>query len=220
MLELPVVTVCWSPKGGSGTTVVVACLALHLARAHGEVVVVDVDGDVPGVLGVADPIGVGVHDWLADPQADAEGLHRLAQPVAPGVALVPVGRRSAAPWPPGRAADLLAALSTWSVPVVVDAGRYEPALHELVAAAPRSLAVMRGCYLSFRRAVSLPVRPSGVVLVKEPGRTLDANDVEGVLDVPVVAEVDLDPAIARAVDAGLLLARVPRNLMRPIRAAA
>ncbi len=220
MLELPVVTVCWSPKGGSGTTVVVACLALQLARTQGEVVVVDLDGDVPPVLGVADPGGLGVHDWLADARADADGLRRLARPVAAHVSLVPAGRRTAVPWPPGRLGDLLTALGTGHAPVVVDAGRYEPALHDLVAGAPRSLAVMRGCYLSFKRAVALPVRPSGVVLVKEPGRSLDERDVEEVLGVPVVATVDLHPSVARAVAAGLLLARLPRTLVKPFRAAA
>jgi hypothetical protein len=83
-----------------------------------------------------------------------------------------------------------------------------------------SLLVLRPCYLALRRAVAAPFRPSGVVLVREPGRALTRRDVEAVLGVPVRAEVDVDPAIARAVDAGLLTARLPRGLERALRDAA
>ena len=37
---------------------------------------------------------------------------------------------------------------------------------------------------------------------------------------PVCAEVDLEPAVARAVDAGLLAARLPRSLAHALRHAA
>mgnify|MGYP003345558064 CR=1 FL=1 len=52
------------------------------------------------------------------------------------------------------------------------------------------------------------------------GRVLDAGDAAEVLATPVVAEVTVDPAIARTVDAGLLLARPPRALQRGLRHAA
>src|SRR5438552_253681 len=56
----------WSAKGGSGTTVVAAALATVLARSSpGGAVLVDLAGDVPGALGVAEPPGYGVADWLA-----------------------------------------------------------------------------------------------------------------------------------------------------------
>jgi hypothetical protein len=56
--------------------------------------------------------------------------------------------------------------------------------------------------------------------VREPGRALTRRDVEEVLGVPVRAEVDVDPAVARAVDAGLLASRLPRALERGLRNAA
>ena len=79
---------------------------------------------------------------------------------------------------------------------------------------------MRPCFLALRRAVAAPVRPSGVVLVREPGRSLGRRDVEDALQVPVCAEVDLEPAVARAVDAGLLATRLPRSLAHALRHAA
>jgi hypothetical protein len=80
--------------------------------------------------------------------------------------------------------------------------------------------VTRPCYLSLRRAVREPTRPSGVVLVDEPGRSLRRHDVEHALGAPVDAVVAVDPAIARAVDAGLLATRLPRSLGRDLRGVA
>jgi hypothetical protein len=68
--------------------------------------------------------------------------------------------------------------------------------------------------------VRQPTRPSGIVLVEEPGRALRPRDVEASLGAPVVATVLLDPAIARAVDAGLLLARLPTGFRNAVRVAA
>ena len=61
---------------------------------------------------------------------------------------------------------------------------------------------------------------SGIVLVHEPGRALTARDVERSLGAPVVAELHYDPAVARAVDAGLLAARLPRSLAHSLKSAA
>jgi len=60
----------------------------------------------------------------------------------------------------------------------------------------------------------------GVVLVREPGRALGRHDVEDALQVPVRAEIDVEPAVARAVDAGLLATRLPRSLAHGLRNAA
>jgi len=83
-----------------------------------------------------------------------------------------------------------------------------------------SLLVLRPCYLALRRATTLTSRPTGIVLVREPGRALGRREVEDVTGVRVMAEVDVEPSIARAVDAGLLASRLPRGLSRPLRAAA
>src|SRR4051794_33057920 len=62
----PVFVSCWSVKGGSGTTVVASSLALLLAtRSPAGSVLVDLAGDVPAVLGIPEPDGPGVSDWLA-----------------------------------------------------------------------------------------------------------------------------------------------------------
>ncbi|MDP1818812.1 MAG: hypothetical protein Q8K58_02820 [Acidimicrobiales bacterium] len=211
---------CWSSKGGAGTTVVATALALLLAR-HGEggAVLVDLAGDVPAVLGLPEPDDPGVAGWLAaggDVPVDA--LTRLEQPGAPGLAILTRGR---GPLADDRGAVLAALLGADPRPVVVDCGTAPAGVAlTLAAGAGRSVLVTRACFVSLRRAQAAPLRPSEVVLLAEPGHSLGARDVEECLGVPVVATVDVDPAVARAVDAGLLAARLPRALVRELRRAA
>jgi MinD-like ATPase involved in chromosome partitioning or flagellar assembly len=213
---------CWSVKGGSGTTVVATALALLCAaRAPDGTLLVDLVGDVPLVLGVPEPPGPGIADWLAAADdVGADALHRLAVDAVPGLAVVPAGGTHDPPRP-GRGIALAAALASDARTVVVDAGSSPTgAALDLVAGASTSLLVLRPCYLALRRAVAAPVRPSGVVLVREPGRALGRHDVEDALQVPVRAEIDVEPAVARAVDAGLLATRLPRSLAHGLRHAA
>nr|MBA3268215.1 hypothetical protein [Acidimicrobiia bacterium] len=51
---------CWSPKGGSGTTVVATALGLILAGSEGSSLLVDLAGDVPATLGLPEPAGPGL----------------------------------------------------------------------------------------------------------------------------------------------------------------
>ena len=74
----------------------------------------------------------------------------------------------------------------------------------------RSYLVVRNDYLALRRALVAPPT-TGVVLVLEPDRSLGRRDVVDVIGVPIVAELAVSPAVARSIDAGLLVsARRPR----------
>lgn len=77
-----------------------------------------------------------------------------------------------------------------------------------------SLLVSRPCYLALRRALheGATSNASGVVVVSEPGRALDCNDIAAVLGLPVITTIPLRADIARAVDAGVLAARLPEPL--------
>ena len=181
---------CWAAKGGSGTTVVASALALGYARSQ-PATLVDLCGDCATALGLEEPAGPGVLDWLASPSAGPTELSRLAVTVHDEVQLLPRGGPAATDDQWSRLTVALGGMSN----VVVDAGTGVPpqALHE---AAQHSLLVSRPCFLSLRRAQRLDIRPTGVVLVDEPGRALTSSDVEHALGVPVVAEVRLDPAVA------------------------
>ncbi len=201
---------CWSAKGGSGTTVVAAALALVLSQ-RSATTVVDLAGDLPAVLGIAEPAGPGVREWMASPTADAAALERLRVPVSDTLLLVPVGHT---PTNIGRWGDLATALArdaTMIDTTVIDAGTGIPP-PELLAAADHTLLVTRPCYLALRLAAASGVQPTGIVLIGEPGRALSARDIERAVGAPVVAELHYDPAVARAVDAGLLAARLPASL--------
>jgi MinD superfamily P-loop ATPase len=208
--------VCWSSKGGSGTTVVSSALALLLART-GPTLLVDLCGDAPAALGCSEPAGPGVADWVRSPNSDLAALARLTESVTDGLELLPRG--SGALTAPERWAELGQALRAIDATVVVDAGTGSP--HpSLIGDDDHSLLVTEACYLSLRRAVVAPTRPTGVILVHEHGRALGVVDVERALGVPVVAHVPYDPLVWRSVDAGLLAARVPASLENSLAALA
>lgn len=210
---------CWSAKGGAGTTVIATALALMLARvtANGALLV-DLAGDARAVAGLPDTAcDAGVADWLREgPSVPADGLARLEVAVSDRLALLP---RGDGPLCADRARALVTHLSVDPRAVVVDAGvvTHDEASALVAASSSHSLLVTRSCFLSLRRALSAPVRPSGVVLVAEEGRALTSSDVEAALGVPVRAEVSVTAQVARAVDAGVLLLRLPRSLERELR---
>ncbi|MGH8992365.1 MAG: hypothetical protein ACRDZ7_12720, partial [Acidimicrobiia bacterium] len=79
----------WSPKGGSGTSVVCAALASFLARRE-RVLLVDLAGDLPAIAGIppTGPAGVSrspypsLLDWLAGgPVAPSDALDGLVRPL-------------------------------------------------------------------------------------------------------------------------------------------
>jgi len=206
-------TICWAAKGGSGTTVFVAATALATTT---PTVVIDLAGDVMAVLGLPEPEGPGVHEWLRS-DSPADRLVRLEHRVTDHATAIAAGRPDAQGCP--RWFELGAHLRTDERRVIVDAGTGRPP-DALLAAADETLLVTRACYLSLGHAVSAGVAPSGVVLIDEPGRSLRAADIERSLGAPVVSTVLLDPAIARAVDSGLLAGRLPGPWRRQLRRAA
>lgn len=201
----------WSVKGGVGTTVVAVGAAVAASSREAPALLVDLVGDVPTTLGLDEPIGPGVAEWLAaggDVPPDA--LARLAVPVARGLDLLPRGSGALVT---DRAPLLVQLLGASGRTVVVDAGDPTSVASSrlVVAEADRSLLVTRLCPLGLRRAAAAPVLPSGVVVVREVGRTTPIAEVARIVGAPVVAEVAVDPAVARAVDGGLARRRLPRS---------
>jgi cellulose biosynthesis protein BcsQ len=208
---------CWSVKGGSGTTVVAAALALSVAATGHDALLVDMAGDVPAALGIPEPDGPGLADWLgASADVPGDALTRLEIDAGPNLALLPHGGEM--PDAPKRAEDLAAVLAVDSRVAVVDCGSHPtPTSLALAGAAGLSLLVLRPCYLALRRALKAPIQPTAAVLVGEPQRALQQADVEDVLGLRVRAAIPWKPAIATAVDAGLLARRLPSHLERGLR---
>jgi Mrp family chromosome partitioning ATPase len=204
--------VCWAAKGGSGTTVTACVLALEISRRR-RTVLVDLHGDVPLAMGMSGPSGPGIAEWMRSATADARALADLIVPVTAELDLLPTGD---GPRPSDQWARLAGALAELDAEVVVDAGSGSPPA-PIVEQSVHSLLVTRACYLALARAAMVEPRPTGVVLVCEPGRALGVGDVESALGVPVLTSLALDPAVARAVDAGLLRCRLPASTRRAVR---
>lgn len=212
-------TVCWSAKGGSGTTVVAAGLALDSARPSA---LLDVDGDLPAVLGVPEPAGQGLSDWF-DSGAPPAAILDLAIDLDDTTRLIPRGParipRRAPRW-----GDLGRWLAASDIEFVADVGLGDPPVAFLPESEPGStpltaklvraqgLLITRPCYVALMRARLLDTRPDGVVVIDERGREISVRDIEISVGAPVVAKVPFDPAIARAVDRGLLAMALPGSI--------
>jgi len=205
--------VCWSPKGGVGTSVVAAALALKAASAGRETLLVDLDGDQPAILGVE--AGDGVGDWFSAPDdVGPDSLRSLEIDVVDRLRLLARGSSARSRWRQSRMEFALALFDTRAEHVVVDAGRCGTVA---LPSAATQIVITRGCYLSLRRFAELSALSESetrIVLIDEPGRALTQRDVEAALG-RVDVTLPWDPAVARAVDAGLLSSRMPRSL-RPL----
>lgn len=198
--------ICRSPKGGVGTSVVAAALALRHAHAGHPTVLVDLAGDQPDLLGVTPSSSLGIGDWAAGgDDVPVEALTALEVEVGGGLSLLPRGSVLSS----DRLGVAAAVLGAGHRSVVIDGGvTARPAWAPPDAV---DVVVLRACYLGVRRAGRLAAG-TRLVLLEEPGRALRVADVEAALGVEVWRRVVVDPAVARAVDAGLLSVRLPRSL--------
>jgi hypothetical protein len=195
------VTVCASAKGGQGCTTIAAVLAVLAAQNNQPTLLLDTRGDAAPTLGVSAPAPAST---FADAIANAvEPCDRLR------VASVASDRIDT---------DAISAISELVAArhrVIVDIGTDHDVLHRFDPLHPQRLLVTRPCYLALRRAIGVPFVPDHVVLISEHQRCLTERDVSLALALPVTS-VPYDPATARAIDAGLLAARLPRCLANAI----
>ncbi len=215
----------WAAKGGSGCSVMAAAAAVLTARVGPTLIVDLAGGDQATILGV-EPRGRGLRHWLGHPNPPPDSLARLEVPVIDGLQLLPCqGARRPAdePVPVDRVALLAGLLADDVRTVIVDLGVLSErdqaderspgrSVAPFLAAADRSTVVTRLCYLGLSLALERPV-PDDVIVVSEPDRALRPADVGAALRAPTTT-VRWDPAVARAVDTGLLTRRLPRALLR------
>ena len=198
-------TIFMSSKGGNCTTVTAAAYAYLSAIRGNNVLLIDLCGDIPAVIGAAQPTTPGINDWLSEGcTLNAEQLVQLGDPVMQGLVVVHTGSSVVDGEP--RWKELADAIHSLPHTVIFDAGTgFIPEV--LRNAVSEITMVTRSCYLSLRHATTLQ-RPTNAFLIEESGRALTASDVSHVLGVPIMAKIPYDSTISRAVDAGLLPSRV------------
>lgn len=176
-----------SPKHGTGVTTTAAMTALTLATT-GPTVLIDLADDQYAALGLSDPQG---HQAVA---------------VTEHLRLIDASNVS-----PDEQARIVTDTAESGDHMVIDAGDADHPIHDLLPDNTRRIWVLRPCYLALRRAMACTRRPDSIIVVREPQRALNTLDIEAAVGIPVATMIDLNPAIARMVDAGLLAARVPRS---------
>ena len=164
-------------KGGVGTTAVACGLALAIAKERPSLRVALLDrspaGDCVGLLGVSN---IGPGEVTATP-----GL---------GVSVI----RTEGDKTPG--------LSSYDI-VVVDAG-VTRAVGQYDGQDAYTVAVVRNEYLSLRAEVATSIHPNATVACLVAERALTYGDIQMVLGKrPNLAQWEVTPVIARAIDAGL-----------------
>jgi cellulose biosynthesis protein BcsQ len=102
----------------------------------------------------------------------------------------------------------LLAVATHEIPtygfdvVITDLGEYQEGSENYLVTQP--------CYLALKRAVGqdeLVKQCDGVIIVRPADRVLTNKDVTNVLNIRLIATVNMDASVARASDAGLLAIR-------------
>lgn len=217
----------WSLKAGVGTTTIGVTLALQQAKsANKEMLLVDTQGDLPHAIGLAEPKAAGISEWLARDGARGGELGELEYSITSKVSMLPLGHHPIAPQlQPNKLKQLAEHLAGERREVIVDCGclwrhEFDFANHfdgqlqlatTLLEAADNSWLVTKSCFLGLRRMALSPFKPSGVVLLMEAGRSLMASDVADLAKCPVIAQLEADVRVARAIDAGLLASDLPRH---------
>ena len=203
-------TILSSPKGGTGTSVVAASLAI-VSSSSSPTLLVDLSGDQAAILGLPQP-PIGLSDW-ANGMTYRE-FDEIISLCHDNLYLAPTGTFDFETLNANTWDKLLRALSlkhSEGCNIIVDLGRADIplALRKIV---DTCYLVTRPCYLALRRAVDLETAFSGVIVVNEPDRVLTSRDVESVLKLKCVAEIPYTSEISRRVDSGLLKSRLPMAL--------
>ena len=203
-------TILSSPKGGTGTSVVAASLAI-VSSSSSPTLLVDLAGDQAAILGLPQP-PIGLSDW-ANGMTYRE-FDEIISLCHDNLYLAPTGTFDFETLNANAWDKFLRALSlkhSEGCNIIVDLGRADIplALRKIV---DTCYLVTRPCYLALRRAVDLETAFSGVIVVNEPDRVLTSRDVESVLKLKCVAEIPYTSEISRRVDSGLLKSRLPMAL--------
>lgn len=96
--------------------------------------------------------------------------------------------------------------------LVIDGGTSVPDIY----GTDKTILVTQQCYLALRRITLNSDRVSGfdgVVVLTDESRAVGLDDLRSIVPLDIVGTVEMNPSVARAVDAGLLVQRIPKRYM-------
>ena len=203
---MPILTI-YSHKGGQGVTTIAAALATLTANAGHRTLIIDTGTDQVAVHGITTDKWAALGDYLT---TTAVTLDDITTNIGDRLDLIETGDT------PITFDTLTYGLFTGGLghydTVIIDT---TPAAQPWTRPADARILVTRPCHLSLRHATGQR-RPDHVVVITEPGRSLDTGDIEAVTGTAISAIIGHDPHIARAVNAGTLTSRLPRSLARAL----
>ena len=205
--------VFYAVKGGVGCSTIAAAFALQSARAQ-PTVLVDCSGDLDVLLGLRHPTedpGFGLSDWLAAAEPPPDALSRLERPVSGHLTLIPFGLHATLHPDEARLSLLAALLERDGRRCIVDLGLQADGAASLLVDAATTVLVTRACYLGVCAARQAPT-PDAVVVIREAGRALRVRDIEAALGAQTMIGTAWDPAVARSIDSGMAIRRLPNLL--------
>lgn len=203
-------------RGGAGTSVSAAALAVGFARRALATTLIDLapeNGGIEVVLGTEGETGLRWPD-LADARGHLDGgALRERLPPWEGVAVVGASRDGPARMPQDAVADVCLALAEISDAVVVDLGRclvagqsYLSAVlglcDEVLIVMPLDLIAVAGALVARDALAGVHSKVALIVRGPAPG-TLDAVEISDVLGLEVVCEIGWDPRLAGDIERGL-----------------
>ena len=203
---MPILTIS-ATKGGQGVTTIAGALATLTAHTGARTLLIDTGGDLAAILGRPEHHGPGLADYFANPNIT---LADITIPISDRLDLIARGTEPIA-------------FNTYTYGLITGGlGHYDVVIidcaltnTEWPALADQRVHVTRNCYLAVRNAIRL-TKPTHVVVITEPGRSLSNADIETVLGMSVTATITADVETARIIDAGILTTRLPRTVARAL----
>lgn len=210
------VRIFWSLKGGQGTSVTAAIIALRHQFHHDSVLIIDFGGDIAPILGQRVESQVGLIDWFLS-QSGPEALDQLVTPLLPQLSLLYSGTgvpaREATPFE-DRWATLEAWLNHDGRVTIVDLGTLPGQPGQLgslwvqlttwLLQQYHTTLVTRPEYLSLRRYFEHDTIVDSLAILQTSTELLSAEDVADLCDRPVHFHIAIDETISHAVESGTL----------------
>lgn len=218
----------FSPKGGSGcstsTCLIAKSLAGHIPNT--EVFLIDAyNGDLDSIVGVESESEYGFVQWVESANPTTTNLDRISNNVLENLSFVKYSSVKRDIYLRNVEIDnadaekfekVATALNSEENICVVDLGtRVDAVSNSIIASSDLVIMVMKSCYVGLNRATAHPYieKVDAAIIIEEQGRSIGSKQISEVLKINCIIEIDARRDFARAVDAGVLVVRTPKNML-------